>query len=272
MPDGGGGGISGGDAGVLDLLRAWVRTHFGIQYSEDQRPIFASRIESVCLQLGRDAVSLLAALHAGDRAAAMRLAEAVSTNHTYFLREAEVLEVFAQEILPSLAKPDARVWSAAASSGDEAYTLAILAAERMPDVQRRLSILGTDISQRQIRTAEEGIYPTHQIAPLGAARGARWFRPVGLGQHQIAPELRQLCTFRRMNLTQLPWPFERRFDVIFLRNVLFYFDRATRQRIVDACFDVAEPGAWLLTSLTEPMLDVVTRWTQVRPAIYRKTA
>ena len=71
-------------------------------------------------------------------------------------------------------------------------------------------------------------------------------------------------------LTERPWPFEQRFHVTFLRNVLYYFAPPTRRAVVEACFDAAEPGGWLVTSLTEPMLDLVTRWTQVRPGVFRR--
>jgi chemotaxis protein methyltransferase CheR len=87
---------------------------------------------------------------------------------------------------------------------------------------------------------------------------------------RVVRELRELCTFRRMNLTQFPWPFENRFHIIFLRNVLYYFERPIRPRILECCYDVSVPGGWLLTSLTEPMLDIKTRWRRVAPAIYQR--
>lgn len=255
----------------LDALERWVRTSFGISYSADQREVFAARVAALCRDHRCDPPALLARLVAGDRGAILRLAEAVSTNHTLFFREEEVFGFVADEILPELPAGPVRVWSAAASSGDEAYTLAIVASERLgPAAAARVKILGTDLSERQVRAAEQGVYPMVQLQRVSPERRKRWFRPAGLGQYAVVPELRALCTFRRMNLTQRPWPFEQRFHVVFLRNVLYYFDPSTRRALIEACFDATEPGGWLITSLTEPMLDLATRWIPVRPGVLRR--
>ena len=88
----------------------------------------------------------------------------------------------------------------------------------------------------------------------------------------MAAPCRGIVTFRRLNLTRAPWPFTQRCHVIFLRNVLYYVEREAREQIMASTWDHAEPGAWLITSLTEPLFDVKTRWQAVRPAIYRKAA
>ena len=251
-------------------LREWVHTHFGMSFTGDQRELFRSRIESFCTTQRMTLQGVLDRLLQGDRALTLRLAEAVSTNHTFFFREPELFEFLKGTILPAL-PTGARVWSAAASSGDEAYSIAMTAHEHYGDAAYSLvRILGTDISERQLRTAEQGLCSVFQLETLSAARRARWLTAVGLGQFEIKRELRQMCTFRRMNLTTPPWPFEQRFHVIFLRNVLYYFEPSTRRRIIEACFDVTEPGGWLITSLTEPMIDLKTRWIQVAPAIFRR--
>lgn len=256
---------------ALGALEQWVRASFGISFTADQRGTFEARIGGLCRELGCDAPRLLARLAAGDRDATLKLAEAVSTNHTMFFREEEVFAYLAREIAPQLPAGELRLWSAAASSGDEACSLAITFLERLGAAAgTQVKILGTDLSERQVRAAEQGVYPLTQLQRLSPERRRRWFRPAGLGQFQVVPEVRGMCTFRRMNLTQLPWPFEQRFHVVFLRNVLYYFSPSTRRAVVEACFDVVEPGGWLITSLTEPMLDLVTRWTPVRPGVFRR--
>jgi chemotaxis protein methyltransferase CheR len=261
-----------GERQPLDELVAWVRSHFGLSFTADQRELFASRVQAFC---AANTLTLSGLLHklvvVQDRTITLRLAETVSTNHTFFFREAELFELLAQAVLPSIAARPIRIWSAAASSGDEAYSIAITAQEVLGDAARtEVKILGTDLSERQLKIAEQGVFAQHQIATVSAARRQRWFQPAGLGQVALRPEARAMCTFRRMNLTTTPWPFEQRFHVIFLRNVLYYFDPSTRRQVVEACYDAAEPGAWLITSLTEPMLDLATRWTAVRPAVFRK--
>lgn len=263
--------LAGTDAFALPALEDWVRANFGIKFTADQRGLFLARIAAYCREHGGDAASVLARVQAGDRAATLRLAEAVSTNHTLFFREEEMFAYLASDIIPRLPDGTVRVWSAAASSGDEAYSLAISVAEQLgTGALGRFRILGTDLSERQVRAAEQGVYPVVQLARLAPDQRRRWFKAAGLGQFQVNAELRAACTFRRLNLTQQPWPFEQRFHLIFLRNVLYYFEPSMRRQVVEACFDAAEPGAWLVTSLTEPMLDLVTRWTPIRPAVFRR--
>ena len=260
------------DDEALASLERWVGQSFGLRHAgQQQQQLFAVRVAALVRDLGVPTATILARVLSGDRTTIMRLAEAVSTNHTLFFREDEIFDYVAGEILPRLPAGPVRVWSAATSSGDEAYSLAIAILEAWgPAAANRVRVLGTDLSERQIRAAEAGVYPQAQLQRLSLERRRRWFRPAGLGQFAVGPEPRALCTFRRFNLTQDAWPFAQRFHLVFLRNVLYYFEPPVRRQVVEACFDAAEPGAWLVTSLTEPMFDLTTRWTQVRPAVYRR--
>jgi chemotaxis protein methyltransferase CheR len=256
---------------TLAALRLWVRNQFGLCFAGDQEPLLRTRLEDFCAAQQVSPQALLLGLTAGQQSLVVRLAEAVSTNHTFFFREPETFAFLCQTIVPSLVGREVRIWSAAASSGDEAYSIAMAAHECLgPPAENLVRVLGTDLSERQVQSAERGLYSIHQMAALGSERKGRWFVPVGQSSFQAIPKLRSMCTFRRMNLTARPWPFEQRFHVIFLRNVLYYFEPRVRRDVVEACFDAAEPGAWLVTSLTEPMVDLVTRWTPVGPALFRR--
>jgi chemotaxis protein methyltransferase CheR len=262
------------DPEVVATLRRWVETHFGIRFAPGQEDSFGSRLEGYCRAHAITAEALQGRLSGGDRALVLGLAEAMSTNYTTFFREPEIFTFLGETILPTLPTQEpARFWSAASSSGEEAYSLAIYLQERLGEMaaSARVRILGTDISERHVRSAEEGIFSTQKLEQLDPSR-RRSFDPLGIGQWRASASLRRMCTFRRMNLTQPTWPFEQRFHVIFLRNVLYYFAASMRRSVVEACYDAAEPGAWLITSLTEPMLDMSTRWSQLRPAIFRKEA
>ena len=257
------------DARDLAVLRETVRARFGIHFTPERLPLFESHARALCASSGLSLPELLRRVLDGDPKLLARLAERVSTNYTFFFREAEVFDWVANTLFPVLPPGPLRFWSAAASSGDEAYSMAMLALERLPDAASRVRILGTDLSERQVLAAEQATYPAGQLSQTGQ-RLARWFEPAGLGQHRVRLEARALCTFRKMNLTASPWPFTQRFHVIFLRNVLYYFEPDVRRRVVEACYDAAEPGAWLITSLTEPMLDLATRWRPEAPALFRK--
>ncbi len=91
-----------------------------------------------------------------------------------------------------------------------------------------------------------------------------------MGQYQVVPEIRRMCTFRRLNLKAAPYPFAKGFHVIFCRNILYYFDRPHQVQILEQLYDAAEPGGWLLTSVTETVRDLGTRWQPVMNAVYRR--
>ena len=254
-------------------IRSWAQHHCGLAFASDQNgnELFEGRIDALCRDLAWTPESLLALLRSGNPDAALRVAEVLSTNYTFFRREPTMFDYLAQKVFPTLPSGPLRFWSAATSSGDEAYSIAMTAHEYFgADALTRVRILGTDLSARQVQMAEKGIYPREQAAPLDANRFQRWFTLVDRNQVKVAEPLRQLCTFRRMNLTHPSWPFNQKFHVIFLRNVLYYFDPPTRREILERCFDVAEDGAVLITSLTEPMVDVSTRWQALRPAVFRR--
>lgn len=259
------------DPAVINQLQRWVRDRFGIVYAEAQRDSFVQRVEGLChgAKLAPDA--LLSRVSTGDDVLARRLGDVVSVNHTYFFREPEAFEHLARVALPAVSAGPVRIWSAASSSGEEAYSIAITAQEALgPSATSRVRILGTDISQRALEHAEAGLFSAVQLEGMDPGRRLCWFAPRGPERVEVAPALREMCTFRRLNLTRAPWPFAQRFHVIFLRNVLYYFEREAREQIMASTWENAEPGAWLVTSLTEPLFDVKSRWQAVRPAVYRK--
>lgn len=255
-------------------IRGWLNERCGINYQEKKRQLLEHRMQKVCERCGVADLNALADSVENGRNREIQLAvmHAASTNHTYFFREPQVLDFFCSNILPSLPQSGARIWSAAASSGDEAYTLAIMAAEtRGRDwTKRNLAILGTDISEVVIAHAEAGIFGESHLEQLPEKVLAKYFDPVGLDQYRVQDDLRRVCTFRRLNLKASPYPFQKAFHTVFCRNVLYYFDRAHQRATVEAIYDVTEPGGWLLTSVTESLRDLDTRWIPVQGGIYRK--
>jgi chemotaxis protein methyltransferase CheR len=260
------------DAEVLDALRAWVRSHCGIVFAPDQEELFGDRIDNLCRALRTSPERLLLRVRDGDHAWSLKLVEAASTNYTFFFREPEIFDYLRESVFPVFARtPELRVWSAACSSGDEAYSVAIASREYFGEAAlARVRILGTDISEKQLRLAESAEYPSDQIGGISPQRLSAYFSALGGQRVRVNPGLRQMCTFRRLNLTHSPLPFAQKFHVIFLRNVLYYFEPAMRQRVLQACYDAIEPGGYLFTSLTEPMIDQRTRFTQLRPAIFQR--
>ena len=259
----------------LESIRQWVFDHTGLCFEERKRFVLYRRLETLRWRLGLSSLQDMAWQLAEQTCPqlAVQVACAVSTNHTFFFREIEMLQRLFQVATPQLPSGEVwRIWSAAAASGDEAYTMAILLAEAlgMPQAQERAAILGTDISHPMIDQAEHGVYAEQKLELVPPSLFKRYFQPVGLGQWRVAPALKRMCTFRRMNLKSAPWPFKNPFHIILCRNVLYYFDRAHQERLVERLYDVAAPNGWLLTSATETLHGLNTRWRKVDVGIFRK--
>jgi chemotaxis protein methyltransferase CheR len=145
---------------TFDGLAAWVRRQLGIVFSPEQREQFGDRLRTFVNSKELTPESLLASLERGDPTLTRQMAEVVSTNYTFFMRESESFDFMRQNIFPLLPREQVRIWSAAASSGDEAYTTAMHCYEKFGgETPKRVRILGTDISQRQIEQAEAGVIP-----------------------------------------------------------------------------------------------------------------
>ncbi len=265
------------DDAAYERIRAWLNNRCGIYYTEKKTELLSQRLARVIERLGLGSLDNLALALESDQEGDIELAvvDAASTNHTFFFREPQVLDYFANAILPALThKAELRIWSAASSTGDEAYTLAMLAAEALGPAQAAscVSILGTDISAPVIVQAESAVYGKAHLEHTPDHYLNRYFDPIGDDEFKVREAIRRMCTFRRLNLKARPFPFRRPFDAVFCRNVLYYFDRAHQRRTLEALYDVTERGGWLLTSVTESVRDLDTRWTWIGGGIYRKIA
>ena len=265
-----------GDSGY-ERIRLWLNDRCGIHYAEKKKELLAQRLARVLERFNIDNLDDLAIDVETGLKEEVQLAvmHAASTNHTYFFREPQVLKFFSDSILPLLAhQREVRIWSAATATGDEAYTLAMLIAEALGCEQAAncFSILGTDISAPVIKHAESAIYGMSHLEQTPEHFLNRYFAHTDDNEYRIVPQIRPMCTFRRLNLKAQPYPFRRLFDVVFCRNVLYYFDREHQYRTLEALYNATEPGGWLLTSLTESVRDMGTRWCWVGGGIYRKLA
>ncbi len=259
----------------FESVRQWIYKHTGLHFSAEKRPVLYQRLKQLCWRLDIHGLKELDQ-HLRKRDfpnLAVEMARAISTNHTYFFREEEIMQFFQTQIVPHLpAKDRLRIWSAASSSGEEAYTIALILAETMGlgPARNRVSILGSDINPTVIEQAEHGIYDERTLEKVPQHLRQQYFHPLGLGQWGINPALKQMCTFRRLNLISKPWPFRNSFHVVLCRNVLYYFDRAQQQELVERAYEATLAGGWLITSVTESLWDINTRWQAVTAGVYRK--
>jgi chemotaxis protein methyltransferase CheR len=208
------------------------------------------------------------------------LIDAVTTNKTDFFREPAHFSFMRDIAVPELLKPrgrgsrDLKIWSAACSTGMEAYTAAIVLDDMIRAGNRfQFRILGTDISTAVLQDAKAAIYPRDAIAPVPSAFVKRYFlsaRDRTRDEIRVVPELRRLTHFMRMNLMDANYPVDRDVDIIFCRNVLIYFDRETQRKVVDRLCSHLRPGGYLMVGHSESMIhSTVPALKQVQPTIFK---
>jgi chemotaxis protein methyltransferase CheR len=200
----------------------------------------------------------------------LAMIDALATNHTSFLREADHFQFLRDQVLPELGTRDPiEVWSAACSTGEEVWTLGMVLNEALPN--RRIHIAASDISNKALNFAQRAVYPAERCHGVSAAWLARYFAGTGRPpvSYQVAAGLRTQAAFRRINLVEsYSWP--RPFAVIFCRNVMIYFDRPTQERVIAGLSRHLEPGGYLFVGHAESLTRVSHSLEYVRPAVYRK--
>jgi chemotaxis protein methyltransferase CheR len=210
-----------------------------------------------------------------DRSGAQRTAliDLLTTNKTNFFREPQHFDYLAAQVLPRIAATGAplRIWSAACSSGEEPFTIAMLLLEQLPDV-RQARILATDISTRILARARAARYADDQLDGVSPARRDRWFHETTTpaGRHWVVDgRVRALVRFAHLNLME-HWPMQGPFDVIFCRNVMIYFDKPTQERLVNRFAALLAPGGHLFIGHSESLTGLQHPYRYVQPAVYAR--
>jgi len=199
--------------------------------------------------------------------------DALTTNHTSFLREKAHFDLLARIVREAgRAAGSMQVWCAASSTGEEPYSILFTMLEAEPTLaQNRVAplILATDISTRVLETARQGVYARERLRDVPEAWQRNWFTSTPDAKLRVRPELGRLIEFRRLNLVE-PFRHGRVFDVIFCRNVMIYFDRRTQQDLVRRLHDCLHPGGYLLVGHSESLSGIDHPFTYIRPAVYRR--
>ncbi len=266
-------------------LSALIGDRVGIKLPPAKRVMVEGRLRKRVRALGLDDLTVYCR-HlfegGGLDTELVHLIDAVTTNKTDFFREVEHFELLEQRIVPDLLErrrsersPLLKVWSAASSTGAEAYTIAMVLQDL--EAQRRdfrYAVLGTDISTSVLETATRAVYPEEMVAPVPAAKLGRYVmraRKAGArADVRIVPELRRRTQFARLNLMDTSYPFDRDVDVIFLRNVLIYFEKADQEAVIKRLIGHLRPGGYLLLGHSESMIGTSISLRQTAPAVFQK--
>ncbi len=208
----------------------------------------------------------------GNRA----VVEALTTNETSWFRDAEPFAALREVVLPGLAAARGpaspiRIWSAACASGQEPYSIAMTVKDTPSMAGRRVEILGTDLSEEMVARSRAGEYSQLEVnRGLPATTLVRWFTRAGVGW-RVSPEVADMVSFRTLNLIR-PFGAIGRFDVVFLRNVLIYFDLPTKRDILRRVAQVLAPDGYLVLGAAEMTMGVDESWERVaagRSSLYR---
>ncbi|MGA2649792.1 MAG: protein-glutamate O-methyltransferase [Terracidiphilus sp.] len=217
--------------------------------------------------------------HKGLKEEIVPLIDVVTTNKTDFFREPGHFNFLVEKALPELTSNDRSgrqflIWSAGCSTGEEPYTLAIVLSEyALTHPGFRFRIMATDISTTVLAKAEMGVYSSDIVAPVSAALQRKYFmrsRDPGSNQVRIAPELRRLVEFRRLNFMDADYGVSERADAIFCRNVIIYFDRPTQEQILRKLSHHLVPDGYMFVGHAETLHDMDLPLVPVAPALYRR--
>ena len=250
----------------------------GLSYNDSKKSLIHSRLSTRIQRLGLGGFAdYIAILEDEAQAAEFQMAvDLLTTNETYFFREPKHYELLERELTGRKSKAPLSVWSAASSFGDEAYSTAMLLADMQTTgrIGPDWSILATDISHRVLLSAKEAVYPQDRLRAVSPERLKRYcFRGEGEaeGQAMVQDKLRQRVQFGQLNLCK-PFSGLGPFDVVFLRNVLIYFDTPTKCDVVDRVLTTLKPGGLFFIGTAEGRVACKTPLQAVQPGVFRKAA
>jgi chemotaxis protein methyltransferase CheR len=261
-------------------FQALIYQEAGIRLAAGKEALLVGRLSKRLRALELDTFGAYCDLVEKDVVERTRMLEAVCTHETHFFREPRHFELLERTVLPEwrrradagLRARRVRVWSAAASSGEEPYTLAMILHHHLPASDGwEVEVLATDFSEAVLARARSALYPVEKAREIPAPylkkymmRGTRTQE----GRMKVGPEVQGLVRFGRVNLNDATYPVSGRFDLIFCRNVLIYFDRASRAGVVERLLDRVEPNGLFFLGHAESLNGVTTRVRTVAPTVY----
>jgi chemotaxis protein methyltransferase CheR len=265
----------------LATLSALVRDYSGICIGVDKHQLVENRLSRRVRELGLASLEAYAQLVRADRSHAEleTLVDLITTNHTAFFREPDHFNFLFDRLVPEIRSTFApglplRIWSAASSSGEEPYTLAMLASEDAEAHSgHRYAITASDISRRMLAVADRGIYTLSGLSAVPKSLLHRYFeRGVGPqeGRCRVRRSLREMVAFRRINLLDGPYPLDQPQHVIFCRNVLIYFDTRTRRAVAQQLLDSLAPGGYLVVGYSESLSGLLPGIQACSHGVYRR--
>jgi chemotaxis protein methyltransferase CheR len=258
------------------IIAKYIHDISGIFLDQSKAYLLETRLDSLVKENGCSSYSDLYHKAKADASKAIerKIIDAISTNETLFFRDTSPFDVLQHKIIPDLidlrtAKssflpPQIRIWSAACSTGQEVYSIAIVLKELLPDLKKyNLKLLGTDISDAAVAQSSYGSYNKFEIERgLQADKLQKYFSRNG-DNWKIKDDIRAMATFRKLNLL-LPLNGLGKFDIVFCRNVAIYFTMEDRKKLFNKIADILEPDGYLIIGSTESLTGICPRFEPKR--------
>lgn len=259
----------------FDKIRSLAREVFGLDLRPGKEELvnarLGKRIRAMNLNSFEEYYQSVLEDRSGERLA--DFVDALATNHTSFFREAVHFDFLRKIYAPfARSREPFRVWSSACSTGEEPYTIAVTLLEECGTLATNARIVASDISRKALNIAQRAIYPEQRVKEL-PQECLRKYLLYGTGEwngsYRFKPQVRGMIEFRRQNLME-DFTSLGQFRVIFCRNVMIYFDKATQERLVQRMASLLEPGGYLFIGHAESLMGVTHPLKYVKPAIYQQ--
>lgn len=262
----------------FNKLACYIKQNYGINLRTEKMTLLSGRLSNVlnqkCIESFTDYYQYIVSDKTGI--AAIELIDKITTNHTFFMREAAHFQFLRDTVLKSLRDTvknrDIRIWSAGCSYGQEPYTLAMVMSEFFGN-QKELwdtKILATDISTQVLEKAKTGIYSLEEIKGIPVTWRSAYLKKYDDDHYKFNNKIMDEIIFRRLNLMDNNFPFKKKFHAIFCRNVMIYFDNRTKCELVNKFYNLLEEGGYLFIGHSESLDREETELKYVMPAVYRK--
>lgn len=260
------------------MFATYIKEQYGIYLKEEKKDLLVGRLHHILDKMEmKNFTQYYKHLMSDSSGEATNLfIDRITTNHTYFMREASHFQCLMEEILPywtgRITDRDLRIWCAACSSGEEAYTIAMVINDFLgkEKVFWDAKILATDLSKQILDKAQSGVYKKEDVMKLPIPWQKEYFNPISNQLFAVDPILKKEVIFRQFNLMTTQYPFKRKFHIIFCRNVMIYFDEETRRKVLSKFYEALEPGGYLLIGKSESLGTGCSGFRYVHPSIYQK--
>lgn len=262
----------------LDKIISLVKSISGISLNDGKKELvkarLGKRLRSLKMKSFDEYINFVRDDSTGELTAML---DAISTNLTNFFRESDHFDFLASNIFPKIIKKGVRqirVWSSGCSTGEEPYSIGITMAENIPDFKSWDSrILATDLSTKVLKTASKGSYPAKRLADMPSQWRRDYFtldKSSGQEIYTAKESIRKRITFGHLNLME-SWPMKGPFDVIFCRNVMIYFDKPTRAKLIERYWNLLASGGILFIGHSESLTGIQHKFRYVQPTVYIKS-